>query len=72
MSYDSMIQSVFRQPKSSPLRQVSPLLPIVDVPQKSQGLTQSPQRCEIQNLGGTPREESGEDDKKEKTKHHET
>ena len=36
-SYDSLIQSVFQQPVSSPFRPISPLPPTLDVPQESRG-----------------------------------
>ena len=40
MSYDSMIQSIFQPPISSPFRPISPHLPITDVPHQSRGLSE--------------------------------
>ena len=36
-TYDSLVQSVFQQPISSPFRPISPLPPVPDVPQESRG-----------------------------------
>ena len=61
-SYDSLIQSVFQQPISSPFRPISPLPPVLDVPQQSRGLSQ-PQRCHGTHITrGTPEEGSEEND----------
>ena len=38
-SYDSLVQSVFQPPISSPFRSISSLPPIPDVPQESRGLS---------------------------------
>ena len=61
-SYDSLIQSVFQQPISSPFRPVSPLPPIPDAPHESRGLSR-PQRCHGNHMTrGTPEEGSEETD----------
>ena len=60
MSYDSMIQSIFQPPISSPFRSISPLLPLLDAPHQSRGLSQPPQGREIRNLQRTPEERNGE------------
>ena len=59
-SYDSLIQSVFQQPISSPFRPGSPLPPIPDAPQESRGLSR-PQGCHGNHITrGTPEEGSEE------------
>ena len=60
LSYDSMIQSIFQPPISSPFRPISPLPPIVDVPQQSGGLSQPSESSEISNARRTPKEGNGE------------
>ena len=60
LSYDSMIQSVFQPPISSPFRPISPLPPIVDVPHQSRGLSQPSGSSEILNARRTPKEGNGE------------
>ena len=62
ISYNSLVQSVFNPPISSPFRPISPLPPIVDVPQENRGLSQPQQSCENTNLVETPKEASGEND----------
>ena len=56
LSYDSMVQSVFLPPISSPFRPISPLPPIVDVPHQSRGLSQPSRSSEITNTRRTPEE----------------
>ena len=68
ISYESLVQSVFNPPISSPFRPISPLLPIVDVPQENRGLSQPQQSCENTNLVETPREASGENDRQDDQK----
>ena len=60
LSYDSMIQSVFHPPISSPFRPISPLPPIVDVPHQSRGLSQPSGSSEILITRRTPKEGNGE------------
>ena len=60
LSYDSMVQSVFHPPISSPFRPISPLPPIVDVPHQSRGLSQPSGSSEILNTRRTPKEGNGE------------
>ena len=60
LSYDSMIQSVFHPPISSPFRPISPLPPIVDVPHQSGGLSQPSESSKILNTRRTPKEGNGE------------
>ena len=67
-SYDSVVQSVFQPPISSPFRPISPLPPILDVPQEGRRLPR-PQRCHgIQTIRGTPEEGSKEIDHEEARK----
>ena len=63
MSNDSLVQYVFNPPISSRFPPISLLPLIVDVPQESQGLSQSQQSCGITNTIETPREVSGENDR---------
>ena len=59
-TYDSLVQSVFQQPISSPFRPISPLPPVPDVPQESRGLSRPQRRHGTHTTGGTPEEESEE------------
>ena len=68
MFYDSMIQSIFQPPISSPFRPMSPLLPIMGVPHQSRGLSQLPQSCGIINSERTPEERNGEINREETNK----
>ena len=70
MSYNSLVQSVFNPPISSPFRPISPLPPIVDVPQENRGLSQPQQSCENLDTRGTPKGGNEEIDKEKKRKKH--
>ena len=61
-SYDSLVQSVFQPPISSPFRPISPLPPILDVPQESRGLSRTQRGHGIQTIRGTPEDGSKEID----------
>ena len=68
ISYDSLVQSVFNPPISSPFRPISQLPPIVDVPQENRGLSQPQQSCENTNLVETPKGASGENNRQDDQK----
>ena len=68
MSYDSMVQSIFQPPISSPFRPISPLLPTMDVSHQSRGLSQPPQGREIIRSERTAEERNGEINQEEANK----
>ena len=56
ISYDSLVQSVFLPPISSPFRPISPLPLTPEVPQETRGLSQPPRCRETSISRGTPKE----------------